>query len=79
MQTILFSDTFSTDSMDWIDSILKTKHVTVKNCHPNAPNSRIEQTFEECSGNQKSIKLLEHCDKIVKEYQKKTGKFSGRS
>jgi superfamily II DNA/RNA helicase len=66
---MLFSATFPEYGMPWIDSVLKTTHAVIKNVRANAPNLRIVQTVEECPGNAKLIRMLEHCQQIIINHQ----------
>jgi len=73
LQIMMFSATYPGKSASWIDSILKPRHVTIKNDRANEPNSRIVQTFEECSANDKTLRLLDYCQNLITKYQKAKG------
>jgi len=73
IQVMLFSATYPESNANWLESLLKSKHVVVKNFRANEPNLRIHQSFEECSANNKTMRLLEYCQQLINEYQKARG------
>jgi len=73
IQMMLFSATYPTNPANWIESLLKSNRVVIKNVRANEPNLRIRQSFEECSTNNKTVRLLDYCQDLITEYQKSRG------